>query len=76
MDRQLVLITNGSTWGVALSEVTLLETLKIAEQLVEAINKGIDVFKSPELVTAEFAKREIQKALDAAAEVDEEPKPE
>lgn len=65
MDRQLVIVSNGATWGVVLSELTAIEVLKIAEQLADALNRGMEVFKSPEVVTAEFAKREVEKAVEA-----------
>lgn len=50
MDRRLLLVSDGSTWSVAYSELTHLEVLKIAEQLVKALNKGMVVFVNPEVV--------------------------
>lgn len=65
MERQITITTDGSTWGVVKSELSLLEVLKVAEQLVAAINngQGEKLFAHPILKTQERVELEQRNAV-------------
>lgn len=52
LDRKLLIVSDGSTWGVAYSELSHMEVLKVAEQMVKALNEGVKVFENPDLVVS------------------------